>query len=129
MATKTVTIEVPVDKIRRVKACIKKVVEGASRPKRKPSAYNKFMSKTLKAMKKKHPEKLQKEIFSLAVAEWRKTGGAKTKPKAKGKAKAKGRPKKTIKEKREACKAQGKTLNVKTGRCAKAKPKGRPKKK
>jgi len=49
--------------------------EGGAKKKRKKSEYNLFMSVQLKKLKEKpeNKNKKQKEIFALAVAEWRKT--------------------------------------------------------
>lgn len=43
----------------------------ARRPKRKLTAHNRFMSKELKKLKKKHPRTSQKQLFKKANAAWR----------------------------------------------------------
>ena len=37
---------------------------------RKPSAYNQYMAKKLKALKKKHPKTAHKVLFKRAAASW-----------------------------------------------------------
>ena len=51
------------------KKAVKKVVKTA---KRAPSAYNKFMKKELKRLKKLHPRTKQSQLMKKAARAWRK---------------------------------------------------------
>ena len=51
------------------KKAVKKVVKTA---KRAPSAYNKFMKKELKRLKKLHPRTKQSQLMKKAARSWRK---------------------------------------------------------
>eukprot|EP00762_Andalucia_godoyi_P004380 ANDGO_08185.mRNA.1 Protein YABBY 4 len=41
------------------------------KPKREPSAYNKFMKDELARLKKDHPEMNHKELFRIAANNWK----------------------------------------------------------
>ena len=52
------------------KKTVKKVVKKA---KRAPSAYNKYMKKTMAKLKKKHPRKKHSAIFKQAASSWKRS--------------------------------------------------------
>ena len=45
----------------------------AKKVKRKPSAYNQYMAKTLKALKKKHPKTAHTVLFKRAAKSWKRS--------------------------------------------------------
>lgn len=49
--------------------------KSSSRKARKPSAYNRFMSKELKALRRKHPRTAQATLFKRAAKSWKRKKG------------------------------------------------------
>jgi len=62
---------------RQVKTGAKKAAKSskkvASKVKRAPSAYNKYMAKTLKQLKKKHPRSKHTVLFKRAAKSWKRS--------------------------------------------------------
>ena len=52
----------------------KRAVRRVKSP-RKPSAYNRFMSKELKALRRKHPRTAQATLFKRAAKSWKRKKG------------------------------------------------------
>lgn len=62
--------------VKTVRARTKKVASSAkkvAKSVRKPSAYNLYMKKKLKQLKKKHPKTAHKVLFKRAAASWKRS--------------------------------------------------------
>jgi len=51
----------------------KKTARVVAKTKRAPSAYNKYMAKTLKQLKKKHPRSKHTVLFKRAAKSWKRS--------------------------------------------------------
>ena len=55
------------------KTTTKKAKSVAKKVKRAPSEYNKYMAKTLKQLKKKHPRSNHQALFKRAAKSWKRS--------------------------------------------------------
>ena len=55
------------------KETVSKAKSVAKKVKRAPSAYNKYMAKTLKQLKKKHPRSNHQVLFKRAAKSWKRS--------------------------------------------------------
>ena len=59
--------------VSKAKSTAKKAKSVAKKVKRAPSAYNKYMAKTLKQLKKKHPRSNHQVLFKRAAKSWKRS--------------------------------------------------------
>ena len=59
--------------VSKAKSTVKKAKSVAKKVKRAPSAYNKYMAKTLKELKKKHPRSNHQVLFKRAAKSWKRS--------------------------------------------------------
>jgi len=59
--------------VTKAKSTVKKAKSVVKKVKRAPSAYNKYMAKTLKQLKKKHPRSNHQVLFKRAAKSWKRS--------------------------------------------------------
>ena len=59
--------------VSQAKSTVKKAKTVAKKVKRAPSEYNKYMAKTLKQLKKKHPRSNHQVLFKRAAKSWKRS--------------------------------------------------------
>jgi len=59
--------------VSKAKSTAKKAKSVVKKVKRAPSAYNKYMAKTLKQLKKKHPRSNHQALFKRAAKSWKRS--------------------------------------------------------